>query len=63
MTEEKLGYTIKGAAEAYSVSQDVIRAHIEKGNLIARYPSSRPVIAAAELEEWFQSLPSERPAA
>jgi len=63
MSDEKKAYTFKGAAEAYGVSQDVIRAHVEKGNLIARYPSTRPVIAAAELEEWFNSLPSERPTA
>lgn len=58
----KLAYTIKEAAQAYGVSQDVIRAHIAKGDLIARYPSTRPVIASDELDQWFQSLPTERTA-
>lgn len=56
---EKAAYTIPQAAEAYGVSHNVIRAHIKAGNLIARYPTSRPVIGAEELDAWFQALPSE----
>lgn len=57
----KKAYTIQEAAEAYGVSADVVRAHIKRGNLAARYPTSRPVIDAEELAAWFQSLPSEAP--
>ncbi|WP_172512201.1 helix-turn-helix domain-containing protein [Glutamicibacter mishrai] len=56
----KKAYTVQEAAESYGVGVDTIRAHIKLGNLIARYPSSRPVIASDELRDWFNSLPEER---
>ncbi|WP_102157663.1 helix-turn-helix domain-containing protein [Zhihengliuella halotolerans] len=56
---EKLAYTIEEAAGVVGVSKDTIRAHIKRGDLVARYPSSRPVIAADELREWFEALPTE----
>ncbi|UYB35519.1 helix-turn-helix domain-containing protein [Arthrobacter koreensis] len=58
MTEKK-AYTVQEAAAAYGVSADVIRAHIKAGNLAARYPTSRPILGAIELQEWFEALPSE----
>ena len=58
---DKKAYTIQEAAAAYGTSADVIRAHIKHGNLAARYPTSRPIIDAAELDAWFQALPSEAP--
>lgn len=57
----KLAFTVQEAAAAYGVSADVIRAHIRHGNLAARYPTSRPIIDAAELAAWFQALPSDAP--
>ena len=56
---EKLALTIDEAAEAASVSDDVIRKAIRRGTLTASYPSSRPVIRVAELERWLTDLPSE----
>lgn len=58
--DPKKAYTIQEAAEAYGVGVDTLRAHIKLGNLAARYPSSRPVIATEELKNWFNSLPEER---
>lgn len=55
----KRAYTVQEAAAAYGVSADVIRAHIKAGNLSARYPTSRPIIGADELNAWFEALPSE----
>lgn len=55
----KFAFTIQEAAAAYGVSADVIRAHIKRGELAARYPTSRPVIDAEELASWFAALPSE----
>lgn len=57
----KLAFTIQEAAAAYGVSADVIRAHIKRGNLAARYPTSRPIIDADELANWFAALPSVQP--
>lgn len=56
-----MAYTVQEAAAAYGVSADVIRAHIKLGKLVARYPTSRPIIGAEELDDWFESLPSEAP--
>ena len=52
-------YTIQDAADLAGVSKEVIRAHIKRGNLTARYPSTRPVILAAELDEWLNNLPTD----
>lgn len=57
--DHKKAYTVQEAAKTYGVSPDVIRAHIKSGNLTARYPTSRPIIGASELESWFEALPSE----
>lgn len=56
---DKAAFTVQEAAKSYGVSADVIRAHIKHGNLIARYPTSRPIIGAEELAAWFAALPSE----
>lgn len=61
MSAGKLGFTVQEAAASCGVSADVIRAHIKRGNLAARYPTSRPIIDAEELKAWFQALPSEAP--
>lgn len=58
---DKKAFTIQEAAAAYGVSADVVRAHIKRGELAARYPTSRPIIDAAELDNWFNALPSTPP--
>lgn len=57
--EEVRALTVQSAAKAYGVSMDTIRANIKAGNIIARYPTSRPVISIKEMDAWFDSLPSE----
>ena len=54
-----IALTIKDAAAAVGVSADVIRAAIKRGDLIANYPTSRPVIRVAELDEWLKRRPTE----
>lgn len=56
---EKLAYTIQEAAEACSVSKDTIRRELRVGNITARYPTSRPIIPAEELRDWFEALPDQ----
>lgn len=55
----KLAYTLDEAAEACGVSKDVIKRAIARGDLVPVYPTSRPVLLAADLLAWLQSLPSE----
>lgn len=57
MTKE--AFTVQEAAEATGVSADVIKSHIKHGNLVARYPSRRPIIPAEELRNWLEHLPTE----
>ncbi len=57
----KKAYTVQEAAVAYGVSPDVIRAHIKAGSLVARYPTSRPIVGAEELNDWFEALPEDSP--
>ncbi|GAA3699385.1 hypothetical protein GCM10022377_10480 [Zhihengliuella alba] len=58
---DRIAYTVEQAASAVGVSKDIIRAHIKRGNLVARYPSSRPIISAQELGDWLEALPTEPP--
>lgn len=60
-TPAKRAYTIPEAAAAYGISTDVLRAHIKADNLTVKYPSTKPVIDADELEAWFAALPSQAP--
>ena len=55
-----VAYTIKDAATAAGVSQDVIRRAIRSGDLVANYPTSRPVILRTELEAWIAATPTEK---
>lgn len=57
----KLAYTIAEAAEAVGVSTDVIRRAIRRGDLVASYITSRPVIAVSELEAWIAAAPTTSP--
>lgn len=56
----KLAYTYVEAAEACGVGETRIKEAVRNGELVARYPSSRPVITRDELDEWLRSLPTER---
>ena len=59
--KRKLAYSIPEAAEAIGQSTDTIRRAIASGYLGAKYPNSKPIILADELESWLESLPSEAP--
>lgn len=60
-TKDKEAYTVQEASKTYGVSPDVLRSHIKAGNLAVKYPSSRPIIGADELRNWFNALPDEAP--
>lgn len=57
-----VSYTVQGAAEASGLSADVIRRAVKSGDLVAHYPTSRPVILRDELEAWIKASPTERAA-
>ncbi|MEA5453253.1 helix-turn-helix domain-containing protein [Sinomonas sp. JGH33] len=59
--EDRKAFNVQQAAELCGVSPDVIRRAIARGDLIARYPSSRPIVEASELDTWLDRLPTEPP--
>lgn len=59
--DQKYSLNIKNAAEYADVSRDVISEAIKRGDLIANYPTSRPVIKVSELEAWIDNTPTESP--
>jgi len=59
LDKRKIAYTYEEAAEAVGVSVRSIRRLVANGDLCPRYPTSKPVILATELEDWAESLPSE----
>lgn len=56
-----LAMTIDDAAAASGVSAKVIRRAISRGDLVPRYPTSRPVLLVDELRDWLETSPTERP--
>ncbi|MFF1828974.1 hypothetical protein [Paenarthrobacter sp. NPDC058040] len=61
MSIPKLAYSFEEAAVATGYSIDTIRRAVRANGLVARYANSKPVILTDELNEWLQSLPTERP--
>lgn len=55
-----VSYNYDGAAAATGYSSDVIRRAVRSGELVAHYPTSRPVILAADLLAWVTRSPTER---
>lgn len=56
-----LAYDIQEAARIAGVSVNTLRRAIKKGDLAARFPTSKAVILRRELEAWLESSPSESP--
>lgn len=59
--EGRLAFTLPEAAEVAGVGVTAIKEAADRGELLKRYPTSRPVILAEDLEAWLRSLPTERP--
>lgn len=56
---ERGAFTIAEAAEYAAVSVTTIRRAYRSGALELIYPTSKPVIRKAALDEWLASLPTE----
>jgi hypothetical protein len=54
----KLAYTVQNLAVAVDVSESTIRRAIDKGELTASYPTSRPIITRESAQTWLESLPN-----
>jgi predicted DNA-binding transcriptional regulator AlpA len=54
-----IAVTIDEAAAMAGVSRSVIKRALSTGDLIARYPSTRPVIFVDEIRAWLEACPTE----
>ena len=59
--KEKLAYSFDEAAEATGYSKRTISQAVSVGDLIARYANTKGIIKKVDLEEWIDSLPTEKP--
>lgn len=57
---EPLAVDTETAAKLLGLSASTVRAHMRKGDLIARYSGTKPVFPLAELKAFIAHLP-ERP--
>jgi hypothetical protein len=55
-----VSFDLPGAVAACGLSDKTIRKAIADGDLVAHYYGTKPVIVAADLAEWIESLPTER---
>lgn len=56
---QPVAVTVQQAAQMTGMSTDVIRRAVNTGNLVAHYPTARPVILVDELRNWISSSPTE----
>lgn len=54
-----IAVSLDEAASMAGVSLSVIKRAVRAGDLVARYPSARPVILVDELIKWLSSCPTE----
>jgi len=59
---DKLAYSIPSFAAAVDLSVEKIRQHIDRGELVASYVDSKPLIMQEEGLRWLRARPSERAA-
>lgn len=56
-----VSFTLAGAASASGIGETNLRAAADRGDLICHWVNSKRVIRAIDLDEYIQSLPTERP--
>jgi hypothetical protein len=59
-TCHRVSLNTEAAATATGLSQRSIENAIRRGELIAHYPTSRPLVLLEDLDAWVRSAPTER---
>lgn len=60
-TLDKLAYSVPNLAAATDLSVDSIQKAIKKGDLVANYYGSKPLVTRDEARRWLDGLPNEKP--
>lgn len=55
-----VSYNMAGAVVASGIGETTLKSAIAADELIAHYVGNKLVIRAVDLDEWIQSLPTER---
>ena len=55
-----VSYNMAGAVAASGIGETAIKAAIAADELVAHYNGNKIIIRAADLDDWIQSLPTER---
>lgn len=58
---DKLSYSVPNLATATDLSIDSIQKAIKRGDLVANYFGTKPLITRDEARRWIESLPTEKP--
>lgn len=56
----KISYSLPALAEATGLSVDSIQKAIKRGDLVASYFGTKPVVEEEEGVRWIKSLPTEK---
>jgi hypothetical protein len=59
-TPWRVSYTLREVVLATGVSERTVAYALERGDLLARYPSSRPVVLHRDLVAWLETAPTTR---
>ncbi|HSV37505.1 MAG TPA: helix-turn-helix domain-containing protein [Nocardioidaceae bacterium] len=57
-----VAFNMAGAIATSGIGETTIKTAIRENELIAHYVGNKLVIRAADLDDWIQSLPTERAA-
>lgn len=60
LTLSAVSYNMAGAVAATGIGETTIKKAIASDELIAHYNGNRQIFRAVDLDEWIQSLPTER---
>ncbi|MDN4595893.1 hypothetical protein [Leifsonia virtsii] len=56
----RVAYSLEAAAEECGVSAQFLRGFVNRHELIVHYANTKMVVLADDLNEWIESLPTER---
>ncbi|MBC7594552.1 MAG: hypothetical protein H7288_11545 [Kineosporiaceae bacterium] len=60
-TQTPIAYDGNGAVRATGISRSTLEKEVRDGNLTVRYVGTKRMYGHAELLEWFNHLPVDRP--
>lgn len=60
MSDARISFNLSDAAASVGVSERTLANAIASGELIAHYPTKRPLILADDLRAWVEAAPTSK---